>query len=263
MNVRLGLTLLALFATAGAADLEQGRTKSLGCQACHGGDGIGTAPDIPNLAGQKAPYIEAQLVAFRAKDRKHDLMNAIAAQLADADIEDLAAFWSSLAVGAGAHDAAVTDAAAAFRASRMVFPASFPKDFVIYHEDFDAEKKPVKRAYVNRVALAAARAGEELPAGSIVVVENGTPGQAGSYAAMESQQGWGASIPEILRNGDWSYALFDAKRALRADVNYARCLACHKPKAASSYVFGLAEIADGAGPGNRENSGQTDPRAQR
>jgi cytochrome c553 len=245
MNIRLTLLLLALVTTsaAGAADIEQGRAKSLGCQACHGSNGIGTAPDIPNLAGQKVGYIEAQLVAFRAKNRKHDLMNAIAAQLADADIENLAAFWSSLPANAGAADPAVADAAAEFRKSRMIFPASFPADFVVYREDFDADKKPSKRSYVNRAALNAARAGKELPTGSIIVVENGPAGQATGYAAMESRQGWGANIPEILRNGDWNYALFDAKRNLRADINYARCLVCHKPKADSSYVFGLKEIA--------------------
>jgi cytochrome c553 len=243
MNVRYAFALFALVGTltAGAADIDQGRAKSLGCQACHGGNGIGTAPDIPNLAGQKARYLSAQLVAFRVKDRKHELMNAIAAQLADADIENLAAFWSSLPANASADTAA--DVAAEFRKSRMAFPPSFPKDFVMYHEDFDADKKSVKRSYVNRVALNAARAGKELPTGSIIVVENGPSGQVGSYAAMESEKGWGASLPEILRNGDWSYALFDAKRVLRADVNYARCLACHKPQAENSHVFGLEEIA--------------------
>lgn len=236
------LAALALLAiSARAADVEQGRAKSLGCQACHGSNGVGTAPDVPNLAGQKPGYITVQLKAFRTKDRKHDLMNAMAAQLSDGDIENLAAFWSSLPAGTGAGD--VADAAAGFRKSRMTFPASFPKDFVMYHEEVDADKKPVKRAYVNRAALSAARAGKPLPSGSIIVVENHAAGAVASYAAMEARDGWGAEIPEILRNGDWSYALFDAKRELRANVNYARCLACHKPEAASSYVFGLKEIA--------------------
>jgi cytochrome c553 len=245
MNMRFACLLLVLSASsaAGAADIDQGRAKSLGCQACHGSNGIGTAPDIPNLAGQKAGYIQAQLVAFRAKDRKHDLMNAIAAQLADADIENLAAFWSSLPPTAGATAPAIADGAAEFRKSRMSFPASFPADFVIYREYFDDDKKPLKRAYVNRTALTAARAGKALPTGSIIVVENGPAGAATGFAAMESRQGWGASIPDILRTGDWNFALFDVKRNLRTDVNYARCHACHTPKADTSYVFGLTDIA--------------------
>jgi cytochrome c553 len=90
---------------ANAADVEQGRAKSLACQACHGSAGIGTAADIPNLAGQKAPYLKAQLIAFRGGDRKHELMNAIAKQLSDDEIENLAVFWSSLPVAGAAADA--------------------------------------------------------------------------------------------------------------------------------------------------------------
>jgi cytochrome c553 len=244
------LAIAAAVATAKATgDLEQGRTKSLACQACHGSAGIGTAADIPNLAGQKPGYITAQLGAFRARERKHDLMNAIAAQLSDADIANLAAFWSSLPAGGSS----TADLAAEIRKSRMTFPVTFPKDFVMYAEEVDAESKSMKRSYANHAIVNAARAGMPLPEGSTIIVENSSakPGekagtwfqdQVTSYAAMGSNAGWGEGIPEILRNGDWSYALFDEKKTLRADFNYARCLACHKPKADSSYVFGLTAI---------------------
>jgi cytochrome c553 len=243
MNARFAAMLFVAFGTvlsAGAADLEQGRAKSLGCQACHGSAGVGTAPDIPNLAGQKEGYVRAQLRAFRAGERKQEVMNAIAAQLSDADIANLAAFWTSLPAGGST----VADAAAEFRKSRMGFPAGFPQDFVRYAEEADPAAKTSKRTYVNRVALNAARAGQSLPPGSAIVVEEFAAGELTDYAAMELRAGWGDGIPEILRNGDWSYALFDAKRTLQADFNYARCLACHKPKAESSYVFGLEAIAN-------------------
>ena len=222
-----------------AADVEQGRTRSLACQACHGGAGISTAPDIPNLAGQKPAYLTAQLVAFRAASRKNDLMNAIASQLSDADIENLAAFWSSL-------PPAATDAghgaAPAFAGSHMTFPKDFPRQYVLYVEESNAEQKTTKRSYVNHLAFDAARAGKPLPAGSAIIVENSTGGEVKGYAAMESRAGWGTDIPELLRNGDWNYALFDAAKQ-RRDFNYARCLACHKPKESTSFVFGLDKIA--------------------
>jgi len=221
----LGLTVGGLL-SAQAADIEQGHARSLACQACHGSAGVGTAPDIPNLAGQKGGYLQAQLVAFRSRD--------------------LAAFWSSLPAGVTA-DPHAADPAAEFRKSRMSFPAGFPRDFVMYHEVTDAANNSAKRSYANHAAVKAARAGQTLPAGSAIVVENlsakdGVPGQINSYAAMESRAGWGDGVPEILRNGDWSYALFDGQQTLRADFNYARCLACHKPKADTSYLFGLDAI---------------------
>jgi cytochrome c553 len=228
-------------AVAPSADVAQGRARSLGCQACHGAAGVGISAEIPNLAGQKTAYLEAQLDAFRSGERKHELMNAIATQLSDADVANLAAFWNSLPTGAAvAHDGA--DPAAQFRKSRMTFPAGFPKEFVQYAEAKDAVNVLSARSYVSRAALAAARAGKPLPHGSIIVVENYANGAVASYAAMESRAGFGDGVPEVLKNGDWSYALFDAKQELR-QFNYAKCLACHKPKADTSFVFGLAQIA--------------------
>ena len=52
------------------------------CAACHGLNGVSIADAIPNLAGQRAAYIEAQLKAFKAGTRKAPSMNAIAGQLA-------------------------------------------------------------------------------------------------------------------------------------------------------------------------------------
>jgi cytochrome c553 len=236
----LGLAMSA--SAAHAADLALGKQKSLGCQACHGAAGISVSAEIPNLAGQKAAYLQTQLTAFRKGDRKHDLMTAVAALLNEADVENLAAYWSSLPAGGGADPHTVPDPAAEFRKTRMTFPASFPRDFVRYAEESNPADKSGKRSYVNRVALTAARAKQPLPQGSIIVVENLSDGAATSYAAMESRAGFGDGIPEVLKNGDWTYALFDAKKSVR-DFNYAKCLACHTPKADTSYVFGLSAIA--------------------
>ena len=220
------------------ADSEQGRARSLACQACHGSSGVSVAPDIPNLAGQKQPYLTAQLKAFRAGDRKNDFMNPIAKQLSDDDIANLAAFWSGLPPAGGN----AADPAAEFRGSHVVFPKDFPKDFVLYHETIDVARKTSSRSFANRAAVKAAREGKPLPSGSMVVVENSAGGEVKGYSAMEARAGWGAAIPELLRNGDWNYALFDAAKQ-RREFNYARCLACHKPKADSSYLFGLDDLA--------------------
>lgn len=238
MIAMLALASMLTVATSSAADVDAGRAKSLACQACHGPNGVGTAADIPNLAGQKATYLQSQLTAFRAGDRKHELMNAIAKQLSDGEIENLAAFWSSLPAGG----TAAADPAAEFRKSRMSFPAKFPQDFVMYAEHKGEDGKVSSKSYVTRAAVAAARTGKALPVDTAIVVENYKDGAVASYAAMGSHAGWGEGVPDLLRNGDWSYALFDAQKT-RRDFNYARCLACHKPKAETSYVFGYAEIA--------------------
>ena len=62
------------------------------------------------------------------------------------------------------------------------------------------------------------------------------------YTAMETQAGWGDAIPDLYRNGDWNYAVFAKDGTLKQDVNQAKCLACHKPLAADSYLFSLADL---------------------
>lgn len=98
MLAPLSAPLLALaFAAAARADgsAEAGQAKSTPCIACHGVDGNSSNPQWPNLAGQHAQYIVKQLQAFKSGARKDPLMSPMAAGLSDADMADLAAYFSS------------------------------------------------------------------------------------------------------------------------------------------------------------------------
>jgi hypothetical protein len=60
-----------------AADIEAGKAKAaIVCAACHGALGASVSDTIPNLAGQKARYIEIQLKALREGTRKNPIMGA-------------------------------------------------------------------------------------------------------------------------------------------------------------------------------------------
>ena len=92
------LTVLAVGAPALAADVAAGRAKALMCQACHGLDGLSKVPDAPNLAGQTEGYLALQLGAFKAGTRKSETMNVVTATLSDADIANLAAYFSAIEI---------------------------------------------------------------------------------------------------------------------------------------------------------------------
>ena len=80
-----------------AGDVAAGKAHAaVSCAACHGLKGISLLPDYPNLAGQKAAYLEKSLQAFRDGSRVNATMNAMAARLTDREIADLAAYFSSL-----------------------------------------------------------------------------------------------------------------------------------------------------------------------
>lgn len=88
--------LFLFCAAVHAADLEAGRTKAQVCVACHGEGGNSTNPQIPSLAGQPAQMIATQLYQFREGNRKNDQMSPMAANLSNADMNDLAAYFSSV-----------------------------------------------------------------------------------------------------------------------------------------------------------------------
>ncbi len=82
--------------TAFAGDAAAGKAKAATCGACHGQNGISPNDLWPNLAGQKQSYLVKQIKAFRDGQRADPMMAPMAAALSDADIDDLAAFYSSL-----------------------------------------------------------------------------------------------------------------------------------------------------------------------
>ena len=79
-----------------AGDAAAGQAKSATCAACHGANGISPNDLWPNLAGQKEAYLVKQIKAFRDGQRADPMMAPMAAALSDQDIEDLAAYYSSL-----------------------------------------------------------------------------------------------------------------------------------------------------------------------
>lgn len=80
-----------------AANPEAAKSTATGvCAGCHGPKGISPTGLFPNLAGQKADYLAAQLKAFRANTRSNPMMSPLAAGLKDEDIENLAAYFAGL-----------------------------------------------------------------------------------------------------------------------------------------------------------------------
>ena len=94
----VGIVALGLVSTAALAggDPAIGKTKATPCVACHGEDGMGIAPNYPVLAGQHADYLAHSLRQYRSGERKNAIMAGFATNLSDDDIEDLAAWFSSL-----------------------------------------------------------------------------------------------------------------------------------------------------------------------
>lgn len=251
---------LTAAAVAQAADAEAGKAKvATVCAACHGLNGVSVSDTIPNLAAQRAGYIETQLKALKEGTRKNPIMNAIAAQLSADDIANLAAYFSALpGATAGSKSMQLQNVAK----TGVSFPVGYQESFVKYHTINFPATRQVRYYYANKAAVAAAKAGKALPDGSVLFAEvhaakvdadkkpvTGSDGfyladKLLFYTAMAREAGWGKEIPEMLRNGDWNYAVFTTDKQHRTGVNQAECLACHKPLDTTSYTFTLKQLAE-------------------
>ena len=85
--------------------VEDGAKKTAMCVGCHGIIGYQASfPEIhkvPKIAGQSATYIRSALAAYKAGDRKHPTMRAIADSLTEQDMADLAAYYAQLGLKDG------------------------------------------------------------------------------------------------------------------------------------------------------------------
>ncbi|MCP5141855.1 MAG: c-type cytochrome [Chromatiales bacterium] len=79
-----------------AGDAAAGKAKAASCAGCHGAAGVSNNPMWPNLAGQKAGYLAKAIKDYKSGARKDPMMSPMAAPLSDADIDNLAAYFSGL-----------------------------------------------------------------------------------------------------------------------------------------------------------------------
>jgi len=99
------ISAAVLFAVAAAAhaagDPAAGAKKVFQCQGCHGIPGVRTAfPDlysVPRLGGQHSAYIVQALQGYKKGDRSHLTMRAMAADMSDQDMADIAAYYGAAA----------------------------------------------------------------------------------------------------------------------------------------------------------------------
>ncbi|MCB0414205.1 MAG: c-type cytochrome [Bdellovibrionales bacterium] len=90
-------TAIVLIALLGSSMANAGApAKAAICATCHGQNGISAVEIYPNLKGQKKGYIEAQLKAFKAGTRTNAIMAPQAKILTDAEITELATYYSSM-----------------------------------------------------------------------------------------------------------------------------------------------------------------------
>ena len=95
--ILLGIGGNALAQAAPKGSAEAAATKISMCIGCHGLVGYQTAfpvvYHVPMISGQSQDYLTKALQAYRAGERSHPSMTAVAKSLSDQDIAVLAAYY--------------------------------------------------------------------------------------------------------------------------------------------------------------------------
>lgn len=74
--------------------LEAGKSAAAACAGCHGDNGVSRTPGTPSLVGLDAKYLVAAMKAYKAGQRKNDVMQAMVAALGDSDANDIALYYA-------------------------------------------------------------------------------------------------------------------------------------------------------------------------
>jgi cytochrome c553 len=81
-------------AQAASADAGAQTPSTVTCIACHGAAGAGSVAGVTRLAGQNPDYLAHALSMFKARTRASDVMQGVAQNLSDSDIQSLALYFS-------------------------------------------------------------------------------------------------------------------------------------------------------------------------
>lgn len=90
----LAATCLVVTPVYAKGNAEVGKAKSTACAACHGATGVSEVSSFPVLAGQQRDYLYHALKDYKSGKRKNPIMAGQVANLSDADMADLAKFYS-------------------------------------------------------------------------------------------------------------------------------------------------------------------------
>lgn len=93
---KIAILFAALLLAAPACAQQAAPEVISGCVPCHGADGIARYGEVPILAGQNTPYLLNQLHAFQSGKRPHKEMRYMTRNLTEAEMEAIAAYFSSL-----------------------------------------------------------------------------------------------------------------------------------------------------------------------
>ena len=145
----VGLAVVAGAAFAQDAAKAQSIAAQV-CAACHAADGNSIGPANPKIAGQVPEYLHKQLADFKAQGgkkaaRENAVMSGMVANLSEADMKNLAAYYSGQKLWRGGNaQTGVPACAGCHGPTGAGIPAQYPRVAGQYSEYLAAQLRAFK-----------------------------------------------------------------------------------------------------------------------
>ncbi len=135
--------------------------------------------------------------------------------------------------------------AAALAALLLAAPAWAEPNRVLFPDNLDALEQytTVTRGevtefmYTSRAALDAIQAGESIPEGAQVILQDWRDGEVYRLFVMQKGAGWGEDYDEAARTGDWQFQWYWPDGSINMEENTERCRACHQSREGREFMF--------------------------
>lgn len=129
--------------------------------------------------------------------------------------------------------------------ANIELPGDWQTRFIRYSTVENEQRRIIRNIFINPEAFAAARPGEPLPHGTLVIMADQRARAAAdgtllrdangrlipepawiSIAAQQKERGWGEGYAANIRNGEWEYARFNGD-GTRNNGPVEACFTCH------------------------------------
>ena len=98
--------------------------------------------------------------------------------------------------------------------------------------------------FTNADAVAAAKQGQPLPSGTVIVNEWYENGELTHYFIMEKRTGWGTEVSESARAGEWEFQDFLPNGAPKPGEDGSACKSCHRSQSNHDFVWTYERMSE-------------------
>jgi len=118
--------------------------------------------------------------------------------------------------------------------NRVVFPDNLD---ALQHYTTVTRGEVTEFMYTSRAALDALKAGEPVPDGTQVILQDWRDDVVYRLFVMQKGAGWGADYEEDMRAGDWQFQWYWPDGSINTEENTERCRACHQSREGREFMF--------------------------